>query len=254
MTIGIAIVCTNAYFVLGIRLVKQFVKFYQGSHQIHFYLFTDTDPNPYLPNYANVHYIETHHTNWCDGTNSKFSNILLLKEEPCDYIYYFDADTSISNPFTEEWFLGDLVGGEHFNNSDLDSSGKPAPKPYDQNPLSKAYVPHDTPLPQMYYYGAFFGGAKEKLLNFCSTLVQYQKEDKLIPYEPCVNDESYINKFFHYNPPIFVVLNRNFAFNISDKGGLGETRKPTLDIEEVKRNILENADKLFTLWNGKVVF
>jgi hypothetical protein len=254
MIIAIAVVCTNAYFILGIRFVKQFMHFYKGKYDIEFYLFTDTDSKPYAPNMTNIHYIHTVHTSWVDATNSKFSNIIKLQSEPCDYIYFFDADTSISKPFTETWFLGNLVGGEHYNNRWLDKNGKPLNKGYDRNPKSKAYIPLNTPLPQMYYYGAFFGGIKQSVLDFCKTLINNQIEDRKIPYEPIWNDESYINNYFHYNPPSFVVKKDAFAFNISDKGDIDNTRNPARNIEALKQSILQNPTQLFNIKKNKISF
>jgi len=254
MRIGIAFLCTNAYFILGIRFVKKFVKHYKGTSDIDFYLFTDTDPRPYLPNIPNVHYIHTTHVNWQDGTNSKFKNILTLGHEACDYFYYFDADTDVSKPFTEEWFLGDLVGGEHYNNDDKKADGTPAEKPYDRNPLSRAYVPRNTSLPQTYSYGAFFGGKKENILSFCQKLVEDQCADKLIRYEPSWNDESYINRYFHFSPPTYTVPKRSFAFVISDKGGIGETRPASLDINALKGQVLANPAAVFNFQDGFLRF
>ena len=253
-TIGIAIVCTNAYFILGIRFVKKFMKHYTGEYAIQFYLFTDTDPRPYATNLTNIKYIHTRHTHWQDGTNSKFSNILQLQNEDCDYMYYFDADTNVTHDFTEEWFLGDLVGGEHYNNSYKKPDGTPEGKPYDRNPNSRAYVPNNTTLPQMYYYGAFFGGKKDRVLEFCQTNYDNQLADRVIGYEPCWNDESYINRYFHFTPPTFVVPASKFAFGISDKGGLGETRQTTLDIEEYKKQVLKQPDSIFDFHNQRVRF
>ena len=253
-TIGIVVVCTNAYFILGVRFVKKFMKYYKGISAIQFYLFTDTDPRPYAPNLTNIHYFHTTHAHWQDGTNSKFSNILQLQNEECDYIYYFDADTNISRDFTESWFLGDLVGGEHYNNSYKNNDGTTAEKPYDRNPASRAYVPKDTTLPQMYYYGAFFGGTKDYVMDFCMTNYKNQLADKAINYEPCWNDESYINQYFHFTPPTFVVPAAKFAFDISDKGGIGETRKTSLDIEEYKKQVLHNPEAVFDFRNQRVKF
>jgi len=244
MRIGIVIICTNSYFILGLRFIKKFMKHYKGENEIVFYLFTDTDPIPYAPN-LNIRYFHTVHKHWQDGTNSKFKNILDLKEESCDYLYYFDADTNIYKDFTE-WFLGDLVGGEHYNNR------WPDEKPYERYPKSRAYIPRDTPLLQMYFYGAFFGGKKEHVLAFCQLNYEKQQDDKLIGFEPCWNDESYINHSFHYHPPTFVP-NDKFEFSVSDKGGIGETRNTSLDIESYKRTVLENPTKVFDIEN-KIVF
>jgi hypothetical protein len=250
--IGIVIIATNAYFVLGIRFIKKFMYHYKGDCKIKFFFFSDESPHQYLPDNIDVHYVHQIHTNWTDGTNSKFKNIIELENSLTDvnYVYYFDADTNVNHPFTEEWFLGDLVGGEHFGNRGFlkDCVG------YDKNPLSKAYVPKDTNLPCTYYYGAFFGGKTERVLNFCKTLYEYQQEDKKIGYEPGVNDESYINHYFHYTPPTYTVPTEKFQFGISDKGGIGDTRKSSLDVNHHKNELRKYPDKLFDINADKVVW
>ena len=80
---------------------------------------------------------------------------------------------------------------------------------------------------------------------------EWQIEDKKIPYEPGCNDESYINTYFHFNPP-HTVLGEKFAFEISHKGGIGETRDPTLDVEDLKKEMLENKDEVFDISHGKL--
>jgi hypothetical protein len=248
MEIGIVVLCTNAYFVLGIRFVKRFTHFYKGDKKIKFYLFTDEDPKDYLPEGINYEYIYTYNSNWVDGTNLKFTSILELENCSSDLLYYFDADTNVSKEFTEEWFVGGLVGGQHYG----DQGWMKELKAFDRNLISKAYVPLDTPLPQMYYYGAFFGGTKRNMMEFCKTLRFNQLEDKKIPYEPGVNDESYINQYFHYNPPTKVVLCQDFKFDISDKGGIGETRNVKLDVQQLKYDLLKYKNILVNITNNKV--
>jgi len=255
--IGIVIIATNAYFVLGVRFIKKFLYHYNGKSPITFHFFSDQDPTPYLPEYhynhraiklenIDVRFYKETHTSWVDGTNSKFKNIISLENSDSDYLYYFDADTNVSRPFDEKWFLGDLVGGEHFGNRSFLSNCKGM----DRNPISKAYVPADTCLPCTYFYGAFFGGKKENVIEFCKILRSNQLEDKKIPYEPGVNDESYINQHFHFNPPTKTVHLEDFAFDISDKGGIGETRNTALDISALKMKMLENKDNLYDISNG----
>lgn len=197
-----------------------------------------------------VLFIEQHHTSWVDGTNSKFRNIISLENSKSDYLFYFDADTNITKIFDDRWFLGDLVGGEHYGNRNYLKDGVG----FDHNPKSKAYVPYSTILPCTYYYGAFFGGKRDNIIDFCRILANNQIEDKKIPYEPVVNDESYINQYFHYNPPTLIVPCDKFEFLISDKGGIGETRNIKLNIEDFKRQLLENPNKLFDIQHNKLTF
>ena len=247
--IGIVILATNAYFALGVRFMKKFMHHYKGDSDIKFYFFSDEDPHPYIGDNIQVEYIEQHHTNWMDGTNSKFYNIISLENTDRDYLIYFDADTSVSRDFTEEWFLGETVGLEHFGNN----GWMKEVKGYDRNPASKAYVPYNTPLFQMYYHGCLFGGSKTKIIEVCKILRENQLEDKKINYEPGVNDESYINQYYHYNPPTRTVLLSEYMFNVSDKGGIGETRNVKLNIDDLKKEMLINKDNLYDFYNGKLV-
>lgn len=67
MKIGIAIVATNAYFVLGIKFIKRFHHFYNGGNHIKFYFFSDTDPKDYLQDNIDIKYHYDAHKNWVEG-------------------------------------------------------------------------------------------------------------------------------------------------------------------------------------------
>ena len=105
MNIGIVVIATNAYFPLGIKFIKRFQHFYTGQDNIRFYYFSDTDPKDYTPDNLDIKYIHTEHDHWVHATNSKFTNILTLKEEDVDYLFYFDADTSVNAEFEAKWFF-----------------------------------------------------------------------------------------------------------------------------------------------------
>ena len=247
MNIGIVILATNSYFVLAVRLIKKFAHHYKGSSHIRFYIFSDEDPSLYLPSTIDFEHCLASHASWIDATNDKFDRIISLKDSDRDYLYYLDADTSVSKDFDESKILGDIVGAEHFGNRTWLANGAG----YDKNPVSKAYVPTSTNLPCTYYHAGFFGGTRDAVVDFCRTLRAWQIEDNKIPYEPCVNDESYVNAFFHYHPPM-TVLTEDFPFDISHKGGLGETRDVNLDVSDIKGQMREWKDNLINLENGKV--
>lgn len=249
MRIGIVVLCTNAYFVLGIRFIKRFMQFYKGDKAIIFYIFTDKDPEEYLPPDIDYRYYHTTNNSWVDGTNLKFLSIIKLEKCEADYLFYFDADTNVNKPFAEDWFLGDMVGGQHY----ADQSWMKEKKGFDRNPRSKAYVPHNTKLPQMYFYGAFFGGTRDRMVEFCKLMREYQIADKQWGYEPGVNDESYINREFHFNPPTKIVKTVDFKFLISDKGGIGQTRDMKLNVSILLSDIKSLRNKNFDIRNGKIV-
>ena len=252
--IGIVVLATNAYFILGLRFIRRFAHFYQGESEIVFYFFSGEDPKPYLPEGINVKYYNQKHSDWKEGTNSKFRNIVNLQCElrnEVDYIFYFDADTNVDKPFTEEWFLGESVAGEHYGNRNWLANGAG----FNRNPHGFDYVPADSPLPYTYRYGAFFGGNTEYVLGLCETLMHYQSIDQAKGYEPPNNDEGYLNAHFHYNPPEYTVPIEKFGFVISDKGGFEEdVRHPNVDISYYTDKILENKDKIFNLVHRKLVY
>jgi len=252
VNIGIVVICTNDYFILGLRFIKQFMHYYIGNKTITFYIFTDIDPGPYLKGIDNYVYFYQTHKTWTDGTNSKFANILSLNNYECDYIYYFDADTKITKNFDDNWFLGYIVGGVHYNNFDCLKTNK---FPYERRSESKAYVPINTSLPCTYYYGAFFGGVKSELLKIVNIWKSNQDADRLINLEPVWNDESYLNCYFHFNPPSKIVSNADFQFDVSCKGGLNARNGNVANlINNIKSRIIENPMCCFNLNEGKLVF
>ena len=251
--IGIVLLGTNAYSVLMVRFVKRFMQFYKGNRKIKFFLFSDIDPKPYLPDGIDYEFIYTTNKSWVDGTNLKFKSILSLREEDldeCDWIYYLDSDTNINTEFTEDWFLGDSVAGQHFNDQGcMLTEGRP----YERNPRSKAYIPRDTKLPQIYLYGAFWGGKVDWVIQFCKTMLEWQKADKSWGYEPAVNDESFSNCYFHYNPPSKVILTSEFKFLVSDKGGIQNMRNMSTDVEQIKKDLLLYRNDNINIQHGKVI-
>lgn len=222
---------------------------YKGDKTIIFYIFTDKDPEEYLPADIDYRYHYTTNRSWVDGTNLKFVSILKLENCEADYLFYFDADTNVDKDFTEEWFLGDSVAGQHYG----DQTWMKEKKGFERNPRSKAYIPLNTPLPQVYTYGAFWGGTRKWVMNFCKTMLEWQKADKSWGYEPGTNDESFSNAYFHYNPPSKLVLCKDFKFLISDKGGIGETRKIDLDINELLNSLKINKYNHIDIRHGKVL-
>ena len=249
MNIGIVIIATNVYFAMGVNLIKKFAHHYKGDCKITFYFFSDINPKDYLPDNIDVQYINQVHDSWQNATNSKFSNMISLENCHSDYLIYLDADTSISQDFTEDWLLGDTIGFEHFANN----GWMKELKGYDRNPNSTAYIPLDTPLFQMYFHGCLFGGKKDKIIDVCKVLYNNQLEDKKINYEPCVNDESYINQYYHYNQPSHTIYYEMYMFNVSDKGGIQDCRNVNASIEDLKAEMLINKDNLYDFYNGKLI-
>lgn len=245
--IGIFLTATNQYSILGLRFLHKFERYYRAAKDkpCTFYIYSDVDPRSYIPN-LNIVWTNTVHHDWLSAVNSRFQTVIDM-DIKTEYIYHFDADTNITRPFTLDMMIGNIVGGEHFGNT----TWMAEKKNYDRNPNSLAYIPENTPLPQMYYLGAFWGGRVNNVKNMCKTLVEWQRQDKLINYEPAVNDESYLNKYFHYNKPT-TVLYKDFPFQISCKGGLSDTRQPNKD--KINRLLSNIPNRNWDIKLGEIVY
>ncbi len=246
--IGIVLLATNAYFVLGLRFIRRWMHYYEGEYDIEFHFFSDTDPKDYLPfsSRSAVVYHPTYHARWVDGTNFKFKALLSVNNPELSGLFYFDADTNIKRYF-KDWFYkpGKLSSGEHYSNRTTLANGVG----FDRNKGFNSYVPKSSTRPYTYCYGAFFGGETPLVINMMTQLLQWQSEDQARGYEPPVNDESYINKYFHYNDN-FNIPTEDFMFSVSDKGGLGNTRIMSLDIKDLKKRISLNKDVLWDIQHG----
>ena len=253
MNIGIVIICTNGYLPLGIRLIKKFINHYKGSNNLKFIVFNN-ESNIY--NYLSeieIPYVESisnEHKSWQDSTNSKFTNILSIHDMDLDFIYYIDSDTNIVNDFDDSWFIiGDLVAGEHFANR----TSMLYKKNFDRNIKSCAFIPYNSnEINKMYYYGAFFGGRKEEVIKMCKILYNWQIIDRLIGYEPCANDESYLNKYFDDNKPS-IIFNNDFKFTISDKGGFNELRNIHYVDKNIIKDMISYKECIYDIIDGRII-
>ena len=63
----------------------------------------------------------------------------------------------------------------------------------------------------------------------------------------------YLNAYFHYNPPTKLVATKDFAFLISDKGGLQNMRDVNLNVEKLKNDLKAYKNDNIDIQNGKVI-
>tara|TARA_R100000008_G_C3587645_1_gene173796 strand:- start:8826 stop:9578 length:753 start_codon:yes stop_codon:yes gene_type:complete len=244
-SIAICLIGTNAYFTLAIRFINRFFHFYTGDNLYRFYLFTDRDPKPFLPEYTDYVWVKAAHDNWADATNSKFTSMLSIPEH--DYIYYFDADTNVNRKFGD-WFIGDLVGGQHFMYQNAGFHYMPLEK----NEESNCFLPYEEGKKYSYYLGAFFGGRYDLVKKMCIELKARQDLDHSLGYEAPVNDESYINYYFN-KFEVKIISTKEFQFEISHKGGLKIFRDPNVKFIEIEELIRKNKDSIFNILNGKYI-
>lgn len=241
---GVIVFGTNNYSPLGLRFIHKYLRYAKDADQTLFYFFSDIDPSEYLKDHESTKVIwkKTYNNDWLQAVNNRFVEVVNLELYPSiECIYHFDADTNIDKPFEFPKVDG-IIAGEHFGNSTYMGDDKH----FDRNPASTAYVPKDTKLEQMYYLGAFWGGSPNKVKNMCRTLISWQQQDKMINYEPRVNDESYLNKYFHYNKPDYTVLSKHFPLLSSCKGGIANSRHIEKDLT---MRLLEDIRKAQGNWD-----
>ena len=252
--IAFSVIATNAFFALGIRLLNKFHFFYEGNAEVVFYFFSDVDPLPYLPDGTNVKHRQVRHENWVEGVNSKPYLILSLLEEnelspDFSHLYYIDADTDIVRPFDESWFHGEMVGAEHFMNRWFRN---PEDYPFDRYPESACYIPLESRRDHVYYYGCFYGGRIDHMKKLCETLIEMHKMNRKLSHEPIWNEESLLNFYFHYSPPLRTISTADFEFVVSDKGGIEDMRNPDVDMESQKALIREHRTEMIWIEGGMV--
>lgn len=240
------VLATNSYLPLGIRLYKNLCRYFQGDFHVN--MVVNRDPSPFLSDrfLHNISFSADNNTSWVDCMYLKFKWMLATEAK---FIYYLDADTNLNKTVNKSLFCNSeyqLVGAEHFNNRSVMKDIKN----YERNKISQAYIPVTTSLPQMYYQGAFFGGQKENIDVFCKTILDWKAKDKAINFEPGVNDESYINKFFHYNQPKTLHL-EEFPFIVSCKGGINNSRNVKNPWDE--QGLMNNRDNYINIRDGKVI-
>jgi len=251
--INITVIGTNAYALLALRFIRRWMHFYGGvmdapefNHRVTFHLFSDVDPYEHLDvTRGQVVWRQTQHRSWLEADHAKIETVGRVAEAGEAYTYYFDADTNIQRRFTSQWFVGELVAGQHY--CDVRH------KPFDRNPDSHCCVPSDAPG-QVYCYGAFFGGTSARVAEMCRELVQRERADREGGYEAAVNDESYLNWYWHHNKPTLVVPCHEFPFSVSDKGGLAIERRPEFAIHEQLAALRARRGDLFDIKRGRVVF
>jgi hypothetical protein len=241
---GVIVFGTNNYSPLGLRFIHKYLRYAKDADQTLFYFFSDIDPSAYLKQHESTKVIwkKIYNNNWLEGVNNRFTEIANLNlDKNIEYIYHFDADTNISKNFSLPQING-IIANEHFGNTSWMANNKN----FDRNPNSMAYVPLDTKLEQIYYHCAFWGGSPNKVKNMCRTLISWQQQDKMINYEPRVNDESYLNKYFHYNKPDYIILSKDFSLDVSCKGGIANSRHIEKDLT---MRLLEDIRKAQGNWD-----
>ena len=186
MNVGIFLIATGKYVDFVKPLCDDLDKYFLTNHEKTVYVFTDADE---VPGGATKIYYE--HKPWPHPTLYRYHAFTALNPQH-DYYYYLDVDMRVVAPVGDE-ILGDLVGTRHpgfYKKSKLEFS-------QERRFLSAAFAPFR--LLNYYYAGGFNGGSK--YLDMARTICKWIDLDQKYGYTPEWFDESYLNKYFAYNPP-----------------------------------------------------
>ena len=244
--IGIVILATNKYFVLGLRLMHRISHFYSGNSKIHFHFFSDNDPREYL-NLNNITYHKAPSKSWTETVLFKLKAMNeVARGEDYGYFVYVDADSNLSKNFKDEDFTSESFILKHFLTS--------VKNHYEENSLSSAYI-DPTEYPDFYYHSCYFGGAKNNILQLTNTSIDLCEQDANNGITARAEDESYINKYFYMNPPktIFDPDSDNFPF-VGDKGILANDWGKYIETLFTDEEYLEMLNKIKTLKNQNVLW
>ena len=256
-TTGVVILATGAYFLMGVRLIKGFRQYFQGTGRIVFYFHSDNDPVPYLPSGCDICYVYASHGAWPSVAKSKYSCILAdeaqMRADGIEQVCYIDADTDFHVPFGDDWFPPvEVFGAQHFCNHNPNY----AYPTFETNPASVACLTVGSETAGLvYFYACFWGGQIDALLALSRVCKAMTDQDVANGVMAVWDDESYLNKYLHdYRYPDVVMLDRALPFKVSDKGGMEKnSRTLVFNLAEHHYALLACRDLPIQLVEGKVV-
>jgi histo-blood group ABO system transferase len=113
-----------------------------------------------------------------------------------DYLFYLDVDMLFVDAVGQEILSNGITAILHPGYA-ISEGYK---HPYEQNPLSRAYVSH-----QMYFCGGFQGGKTDSFLRMASTIKSAVDEDSKNGIIATFHDESHLNRYLIDNKPALVL-------------------------------------------------
>jgi hypothetical protein len=255
--IGIVVLATGKYFVLGLRILHRINHFYTGNLKLVFHFFSENNPKDYLA-LDNIIYHKVNNVAWNETMLQKLQVIQeAVETENHDYFLYVDADTNVYKKFDNTYLANDSFIAEHWMNEAPDIH-------YEKNPLSSAYISPEK-YPKFYYQANYFGGTKSNMLSLLKTSIKLFKKDLSNGTLARAEDESYINKYLSVKPPSksFDPTSKNFPFVIGDKGQdthriWGKTIKEMFDNQNYEQLLfqikqLRNQNVLWNIQNHSIV-
>ncbi|KAJ3100144.1 Globoside alpha-1,3-N-acetylgalactosaminyltransferase 1 [Phlyctochytrium planicorne] len=183
-----------------------------------------------------VHVIQKEKGGWPKDSKERFRwmrEVMDKQSFQYEYAYWQDADNMMAAPICEDMF-GELVGAYHPHK--LACGG-----PFEDRDISKAFVPNPHFLP--YYSAHIFGGKRAEMYKLVSTCEDWTNQDEKQGIQAVVDDESYLNAYFHTQRMPTITLSRAFIwpdYQGNPWKSLGDVKAVAVDKNQF---FLENAPK-----------
>ncbi|KAJ1548424.1 hypothetical protein HK405_003243 [Cladochytrium tenue] len=144
------------------------------------------------------------------------AEVLENRMDEYDYAIWQDSDNQLAHPVCLD-LMGSLVGAMH-PHIGADSG------PYESNNESMAYIPDSGYLP--YFSAHIFGGTPAEILKLTRTCAKWTDLDHSRGIQARVDDESYLNAYFHKARYPTKMLSRGFVWpDYGDKDWFPRARK-----------------------------
>ncbi|KAJ3219068.1 hypothetical protein HDU67_002724 [Dinochytrium kinnereticum] len=158
---------------------------------------------------SRIHLIPKVSKGWPYNTEERYNWMLeTITQFPVhyDYIFWQDADLMYARPFCEE-IMGDLVGLIH-------AWFYTGWGPYEARDNSTAQVVWNSERGMLYpyFHAQIFGGTPEEFVPLVQTCADWTKIDHAKGIQAHVDDESYLNAYYHNVKSPSVILDRSFDF------------------------------------------
>jgi hypothetical protein len=197
MKVGIFCLANGPYSIFIDNIIESSEKYFLPSYEKEYFIITDSPFSNSTRDNVTVIYKKRNGWPLDCILRPQYSYELESTTRHLDYIYFFNANTSIYSEVGEEVLPDEsnLVGVEHpcfthrLNNIFT----------YDRNPASKAYIEEGKGT--IYYQACFWGGTTKAFMELSKAITEWANEDLVNKVEPIWLDESYLNKYFLLNPP-----------------------------------------------------
>ena len=197
MKVGIFCLANGPYSIFIDNIIESSEKYFLPTYEKEYFIITDSPFSSSTRDNVTVIYKERNGWPLDCILRPQYSYELESTTRHLDYIYFFNANTSIYSEVGEEVLPDEsnLVGVEHpcfthrLNNIFT----------YDRNPASKAYIEQGKGT--IYYQACFWGGTTKAFMELSRVITEWANEDLVNKVEPVWLDESYLNKYFLLNTP-----------------------------------------------------